>query len=331
MKKTFLLLAAAALMFGIGCNKSKSTGESANQEEETVVPQSGRKCGAYEVLESQLKADPTLAARMEKIEEFTAEFAKNPIAGKLVNGVMEIPVVVNVLWNTAAQNITDQQIQSQITVLNKDFAGTNGDLYLTSTYNSVKAVGTPIHFTLQSVVRRQTSITSWSTNDAMKKTAQGGIDPTSPTTTLNMWACNLGNGLLGYAQFPGGSPSTDGVVILYSAFGSRAIHPAGTYVNTYDLGRTATHEVGHWFNLRHIWGDRRCGDDLVGDTPAHDAANYGCPAAGHPSRCSGKPIEMTMNYMDYTDDACMYMFTIAQATRMQATWAAGGPRASLVP
>src|SRR5919205_234358 len=125
-----------------------------------------------------------------------------------------------------------------------------------------------------------------------------------------MWACNLGQGLLGYAQFPGGSLSTDGVVILYSAFGSRAKYPSGTYTNTYDLGRTATHEVGHWMNLRHIWGDATCGNDYVDDTPTAHTSNYGCP--GTIASCQAAKNEMTMNYMDYTDDACMYMFTIGQ-------------------
>jgi hypothetical protein len=88
--------------------------------------------------------------------------------------------------------------------------------------------------------------------------------------------------------------------------------------------------VGHWLNLRHIWGDANCGSDLVSDTPTHNTANYGCPTYPHASTCSGAPVEMTMNYMDYTDDACMYMFSAGQVTRMQALFAAGGSRASLI-
>ncbi|MDQ6610555.1 MAG: M43 family zinc metalloprotease, partial [Bacteroidota bacterium] len=86
----------------------------------------------------------------------------------------------------------------------------------------------------------------------------------------------------------------------------------------YNKGRSATHEIGHWFNLRHIWGDAHCGNDMVSDTPPHDDANYGCPSNTHKSRCSGKPLEQWMNYMDYTDDACMYMFSAGQKTRMDA-------------
>jgi len=133
--------------------------------------------------------------------------------------------------------------------------------------------------------------------------------------------------LLGYAQFPGGTASTDGVVVLYSSMGSVANpFPGG---GSYARGRTLTHEVGHWLNLRHIWGDATCGNDQVADTPVHNTSNGGCPTYPHLSTCSGTPVEMTMNYMDYTYDACMYMFTAGQKTRMQAVLAAGGSRASL--
>jgi hypothetical protein len=119
-------------------------------------------------------------------------------------------------------------------------------------------------------------------------------------------------------------------VILYSAFGSRSKCPSGTYISSYDLGRSATHEVGHWMNLRHIWGDDggSCsGSDLVDDTPNQASENYGCPSFPHVS-CSNSG-DMSMNYMDYTDDACMYMFSKGQQTRALAVFAAGGPRAAL--
>lgn len=164
----------------------------------------------------------------------------------------------------------------------------------------------------------------------MKKSSLGGIDPTDPTRNLNMWVCNLGQGLLGYAQFPGGNSATDGVVMLYSAFGSKDKYPAGTYVANYDLGRTTSHEVGHWMNLRHIWGDDggSCsGTDYVADTPNQGDENYGCPAFPTVSCSNGG--DMSMNYMDYTNDACMYMFSNGQAQRALAVFAAGGPRAAI--
>jgi hypothetical protein len=327
MRKQLALVVATVLFFS-ACQKS--TNHESEAFDESTVTITERHCATYEVLQEQLKADPSLADRMEKIEQFTKKFIENKALYKLENGVMEVPVVVNVLYRTTAENISDAQIQSQIDVLNHDFKGDNTDIGNTpSDFTPALAGDIKIHFTLQNIVRKKTNKKSWTTNNAMKKSSQGGIDPTDPATTLNMWSCNLGNGLLGYAQFPGGNPATDGVVILYSAFGSRSIYPAGTYISKYDLGRTATHEVGHYFNLRHIWGDATCGNDYVGDTPLHNTANYGCPAAGHKSTCTGTPVEMTMNYMDYTDDACMYMFTLGQASRMQATYTMGGPRASM--
>lgn len=317
-----LFLMASTVLVAISC--SKQTPEEAmtsdNSGNEVIT---GRHCASYEVLQRQLKEDPTLGPRMNQIESLTERILQNPSQYKLVNGVIVLPVVVNVLYNTAAQNVSLTQIQSQIAVLNADYAGTNADVALTPTiFQAVRAGNTKIQFVLDTVIRKSTTTSSWSTNDAMKK-APKGIAPTSPTLKLNLWVCNMGGGILGYAQFPGGSSATDGVVIDDNAFGN-----TGTVTAPYNKGRTATHEVGHWLNLRHIWGDATCGSDLVGDTPLHNTANYGCPAAGHKSTCTGTPVEMTMNYMDYTDDACMYMFTAGQNARMQAVFAAGAARNS---
>ncbi|WP_426092007.1 zinc metalloprotease [Flavobacterium sp. DSR3-2] len=311
MKKIFLSAAAFLMLFSCQNDATEATPEA------SAVSQRG--CASQEVLTAQMKADPSLALRMNKIEAFTE---KAMLSARLVNGKVEIPVVVNVLYRTAAENISLSQIQSQIDVLNKDFNALNSD------YNSVPAAfsgvkaNVGITFVLQNVVRRSTTTTSWTTNDAMKKSAQG-IAPTTPTTVLNMWSCNLGGGILGYAQFPGGAAATDGVVMDNNAFGS-----GGTAAAPFNLGRTATHEVGHWMNLRHIWGDATCGSDLVSDTPTHNTSNYGIPAYPHYSTCTGTPVEMTMNYMDYTDDAGMYMFSNGQKSRMAALFVSGGARAS---
>ena len=323
MKKLFGLL-SCCIVLGIGCTKT-----SLNEEENETTPAvstnlTHRGCASEEVLQQQLKDDPTLASRMEAIEELTARYEQNPSAYRLLsNGMIEIPVVVNVLYKTAAQNISQAQIQSQIDVLNADFIGTNSDnTSVPATFTGVKAGDVGVRFVLAGVVRKATNKTSFSTNDAMKKGNQGGISPTNPSTTLNMWCCNMGGGILGYAQFPGGSLATDGVVMDDNAFGVTGV--TGPYTN----GRTATHEVGHWLNLRHIWGDATCGNDFVSDTPLHNGANYGCPTNGATSTCSGSPIMMTMNYMDYTNDLCMYMFSAGQKTRMNATFVVGGPRNS---
>ena len=320
MKKTFALLAGGIFLI-TSCNKTASNEKDLPKTDETPTA-TQRQCASQDVLEEQMKADPGLRQRMEDIEEFTRQVAAHPEQYRLVNGMIEIPVVFNVLYRTAAENVSLAQLQSQIDVLNEDYAGTNADHNLTSTYNTVKAGDIGVRFVLDAVNRRSTTKTSWTTNDAMKKSAQG-IAPTSPTTKLNIWVCNLSGGILGYAQFPGGASATDGVVLDDNATGR-----VGTAAAPFNKGRTATHEVGHWLNLRHIWGDASCGNDQVGDTPTHNTANYGCPAAGHLSTCSGTPVEMTMNYMDYTDDACMYMFSNGQKTRMLAVFAVGGPRNS---
>ncbi len=265
---------------------------------------------------------------MNDIEEFTKKAMADPSTFKIVDGVLEIPVHINLLYSTTAENISNTQLQSQIDVLNRDFGTTNTD------YNQIPALFTPVAsgnvkikfvWTIANLTRKQTTKTSWGTRDAMKSTKSGGLNPVSPTTTMNIWVCTIGGGILGYAQFPGGRSTTDGIVLDSKYVGVTS--NTGAY--PYNLGRTATHEVGHYFNLRHIWGDATCGTDFIADTPTHNTANYGDPSYPQYSTCSGTPIEMTMNYMDYTDDRGMYLFSAGQATRMQATFAVGGPRASL--
>jgi len=321
MKKTILFISFIALALSltfVSCNKE----EVINEVTDNTEIFGERKCAAHDVLQEDLKNDPSLQKRMDEIERFTEDFVTQKRL--LTNGIIEIPVVVNVLYKTTAQNISLTQIQSQITALNNDFQALNSDYNNTPTFfQPVRSGNFGIQFVLETVNRKSTNKTSWSTNNAMKIASQGGINPTSPTTKLNIWVCNMGGGILGYAQFPGGSSATDGVVIDNNAFGT-----VGTVTSPYNKGRTATHEVGHWLNLRHIWGDATCGSDLVSDTPQHNTANYSCPTYPHYSTCTGTPIEMTMNYMDYTNDACMYMFTQGQKTRAMAVFAVGGPRNS---
>ena len=310
-----MLFSASLLMLLFSCAENETVEADLASNE-----MAHRGCASHDVLLSKLSEDPKLAIKMNEIESFTQEVLRE---GRLVNGNIEIPVVVNVLYKTAAENISLAQIQSQIDVLNADFNGTNADFNnVPSLFSGVKAnVG--ITFVLDAVVRKSTNKSSWRTDDSMKKSNRGGINPTSPTTKLNLWVCNLSGGILGYAQFPGGPSATDGVVIDNNAMGT-----TGSATAPFNLGRTATHEVGHWMNLRHIWGDASCGSDLVSDTPTHNTANYGCPSFPHYSTCSGSPVEMTMNYMDYTNDSCMYMFSNGQKSRMLAIFAAGGARNS---
>ena len=324
MKKLILSMAFASVL--LSCQNDDSAKQQTTADAAVSSVASKRACGSNDVLSRQLLEDPTLATKMNQIEAFTQNYIQNqeaaPAFSRLVNGKIEIPVVVNVLYKTTAENISLAQIQSQIDILNKDFNATNSDFSTSNPFNAVKAnVG--VSFVLDQVIRKSTTKTSWGTNDAMKKASGGGMAAVSPTTKLNLWICTIGGGILGYAQFPGGASSTDGVAI-----DSKYIGNTGTATYPYNLGRTATHEVGHWMNLRHIWGDATCGSDLVSDTPTHDSANFGVPAAGHRSTCSGTPLEMYMNYMDYTDDRGMYMFSLGQKARIDAIFAAGGSRAS---
>ena len=313
MRKLILSISAILVLFS--CQSEDKT----NSSNATA---SKRICASQEVLERQLQENPDLALKMSQIEAFTEN---SILQGRLVNGKIEIPVVVNVLYRTAAENISLTQIQSQINVLNADFNAANSDYNLVPALFSGVKSNVGISFVLDQVIRKSTIKTSWGTRDNMKKSTKGGINPTSPTTKLNLWVCTIGGGILGYAQFPGGSSATDGVVIdpLYVGVTSNS---GSSY--PYNLGRTATHEVGHWLNLRHIWGDATCGNDLVADTPSHNAANFGVPTYPHYSTCSGTPVEMTMNYMDYTDDRGMYMFTTGQKARMDAIFVSGGARNS---
>ncbi len=286
-----------------------------------------RNCASTEYLEQQVAEDPKRQMKMDRIEDHTRQFIMNQ-ENRSSAPVITIPVVVHVVWNTAAENISDAQILSQIEVLNEDFRRQNSDA------DNVwsQAADTEIEFCLANVdpngnattgiTRTQTSNTSFSTNDNVKFTSSGGKDAWPSSSYMNMWICDISGGIIGYAQFPGGPASTDGVVVDYTTTGN-----IGTATAPFDLGRTATHEVGHYLNLRHIWGDGGCGaSDLVADTPDSDGPNTGC----NTSTVSCGTTDMVQNYMDYTDDDCMNLFTAGQTSRMRALFNSGGFRASLL-
>lgn len=292
-----------------------------------------RNCASHDVLQQQILENPMLLEQMEEIEKHVQEHIHNHGAQERI--LVTIPVVFNIVYNTTAENISDAQILSQLNILNEDFRKLNADVANTPAIFASLAADCEINFCLATrdpngnattgIRRQSTTVTAFSSNDAVKFTAQGGLDAWPRDQYLNFWVCDLSGGLLGYAQFPGGAAATDGVVCDYQYVGN-----TGTATAPFNKGRTATHEVGHWLNLRHIWGDANCGSDLVSDTPTHNTSNGGCPAYPHLSTCSGTPVEMTMNYMDYTDDACMYMFSTGQKARMQALFATGGARVSLL-
>ncbi len=304
-----------------------------SQEDKASTPQS-RNCATMEVHERLLKEDPGYRDRQNQIEAQIQEYLKNN--PERDNLVINIPVVVHVVYKTSTQNISDAQIQSQMTVLNQDFRKLNPDVSGTPAAFAGLAADCQINFCLATrdpngnpttgITRTATTRTSFSTNDYVKKSSRGGKDPWPASSYLNIWVCNLSNGLLGYAQFPGGSASTDGVVIGYKYFGT-----TGQATYPFNKGRTATHEIGHWLNLRHIWGDDGTGctgSDLVSDTPNQGGYNIGCPTFPRVTCSNGPNGDMFMNYMDYTDDRCMFMFTAGQSGRMNATLS--GTRSSIL-
>jgi hypothetical protein len=284
-----------------------------------------RKCATMDVHRRLLSTNPEYARVRDEIENQTARFELSGLSTQRT-GITRIPVVVHVVWNTAAQNISDAQITSQIDVLNRDFRRANPDVSTTPAPFLPLATDARVEFSLATtnpsgaatngIERRQTSVTSFSDNDAVKSAATGDMDAWPAANYLNIWVCQLGGGLLGYAQFPGGPDTTDGVVILHSAFGT-----TGSAAAPFNLGRTATHEIGHWLNLNHIWGDDGTGcsgTDNVADTPNQAGSNTGVPTFPHVSCSNGPNGDMFMNYMDYVDDRAMVMFSAGQVTRMQA-------------
>ena len=298
------------------------------------MPRRRRLCGSMEVHERLQETYASFRDNQNRIESFTARSVQSGLAQRVTRQLITIPVVVHVVYKKDAENISDAQIASQIAVLNKDFRATNPDKSKVPPVWTGLVADTNVQFALAKkdpkgkattgITRTQTTRTSFGPDDSVKSKASGGAAAWPAARYLNLWACNLGGGLLGYAQFPGGPARTDGVVILSSAFGT-----SGTAAAPFNLGRTATHEIGHWLNLRHIWGDRTdcTGTDHVSDTPKAQMPNYGTPAFPHISCENGPNGDMFMNYMDYVDDAAMFMFTPGQVTRMNATLA--GPRSKI--
>jgi len=280
------------------------------------------------------ETQPEYRDRRLKAEEQTRNSINSGQAMRVTAKLITLPVVVHVVYANAEENITKAQVTSQIDVLNRDFRARNADGRQVPDVWKSLVIDPRIQFKLATrdprgkpttgITRTATTVSEFGPDNGVKSKRTGGVDPWPANRYLNIWVCNLGGGLLGYAQFPGGPAKTDGVVILYSAFGSR-----GRVDPPFNKGRTATHEIGHFLGLRHIWGDRNdcTGNDFVTDTPPALQANTGRPRFPHVTCNNGPDGDMFMNYMDYTDDAAMFMFTTGQAARMNATLA--GPRKRL--
>jgi hypothetical protein len=298
-------------------------------------------CATVRSHSALLDTKPDYAENRALVEETASAYERAYESGerRAERGVIDIPVVVHVVHSTDAQNISEDQIRSQIDVLNRDFGKKNPDVgRVPKVWGGIVgdprisfhlATADPLGKATNGITRTRTSVTSFAapdpespdpdlrTDNKVKFTHSGGQDAWPANTYLNIWVCELERGLLGYAQFPGGPIATDGVVITRSGFGT-----SGTAQAPFNGGRTATHEIGHWLNLRHVWGNKGgCdGDDLVADTPVQEGPNTGKPRFPHVTCDNGPDGDMFVNYMDYTDDDAMFMFTAGQVARMDATF-----------
>lgn len=254
----------------------------------------------------------------------------------LANEVIVVPVVIHLLYHSNSDNLSDERIMSQINALNNDYRRRNDDTINTPEPFKHLAADTRIVFCLAKVdpngyatsgiIRKYTKEEFFLADDQMKFSSKGGDDAWDPSKYLNIWVCNLFGRTLGYATLPGSPAAIDGIVIKNAVFG----YENGTSA-PYNKGRTLTHESGHWLGLQHIWGDKLCGDDGIDDTPPQKSSNNGCPQFPATSDCSINQYgDMFMNYMDFTDDGCMNMFTIGQKNKMRSMFAKNGLRNSFL-
>lgn len=289
------------------------------------------RCASQIRLEEAMKLDSTLSEKIYLSKQNTNEISNHKIASSYTKVV--IPVVVHVLYNSSdpSQNISDAQIRSQIDVLNRDFNAQNADSLPTNHpfYNlrgnaniefclankrpdSVATTG------IQRKAITQTGFSSSITDEnIIKSTFNGGLSAWNTKKYLNIWVVNFAGGTIGYSSFPDeNAGNKDGVVVHYEHFGT-----VGTLGAPYDKGRTLTHEVGHWLGLFHIWGndvepEYDCAtDDGIADTPPQYEPNFDCHCTEIFDICSNSI--MYQNYMDYTKDACMSLFTKGQVQKMR--------------
>ncbi|MCB0428749.1 MAG: choice-of-anchor J domain-containing protein [Flavobacteriales bacterium] len=284
-------------------------------------------CLTHVMQKEEEAKDPSIAIKRAELERFTQAFVeqrKQAATGKTSGAVKIIPVVVHVIHEGGAENISDAQIQDGIRVLNEDFRRLNNDTNKTQSVWKSIAADSEIEFRLaqkdpngnctNGITRTYSELTNEARNNVK------GLIVWPANKYLNVWlvktienTSGTSGFIIGFAQFPGGNSSTDGVVVRNDYWGVM-----GTASQTY-RGRTATHEVGHWLNLRHIWGDATCGNDQVSDTPTQEASNSGCPSFPHVTCSNGPNGDMYQNYMDYSNGNCENLFTEGQKARMLAT------------
>ena len=260
-------------------------------------------CGTKNYMQQIAINDPTYQQKLVSMEIELQNYILN---NTINTTIIEIPCVVHVLYNNlydSLQNITDTQIHEQISLLNRDFRKLNGDKDSIPGVFQNRVADMQMEFCLKGITRTETNYFGYYGN-YVKSDYTGGKSPWDTKYYLNIWICNLAGGLLGYAQFPNlGPDSTDGVVVDFETIGedtSRWNLPYNNY-----SGRVLQHEVGHWINLRHIWGDH------VDDTPNQQYLYRDC----FTDTISCGTRDLVMNYMDYVPCWCMRCFTTGQKLR----------------
>ena len=288
------------------------------------------RCGSMTLMENTFKRNPSLKSQFDLQTKSIREAALQRKAQLQLLRVEGTTVYIPVIFHIVLRNpmlVTDAQLEEQINQLNRDYAGLNGDstripaafkpLFAKTTIQFRLAQRTPNNDPSTGIERITTSHANFSINDnTVKYNALGGADAWDHNRFFNVWITDLSQGYLGYSTFPGSSPAgEDGVVIKYTAL------PGGN--SPYNLGRTLVHETGHFLYLYHIWGDENfcSGTDFIDDTPNQGTYTSGCPGVAVKTDTCTKtaPGIMYENFMDYTDDACMVMFTLDQKTRMETS------------
>ncbi|MCX2740631.1 M43 family zinc metalloprotease [Pontibacter anaerobius] len=291
-----------------------------------------RSCATNTYAEALKAQHPSLEQKQQQVQQAVQETLQQKRQWQNLRTVttITIPVVFHVLYDKEEENVSGEQILSQLAVLNADFRRRNADAVNTPSYFAPYAADTRIEFCLATIdpngdpttgiTRTQTYRTEFNyITDYIKKSANGGTDAWDTNRYLNIWIGDIKDNVLGYASMPGATlPHLDGVVLHYAAVGAA---PANKFDSPYNLGRTATHEVGHWLGLSHIWGedDASCSDsDGIDDTPNQESYTTDCTGAIEVSCGNGPYGNMYQNYMDYSNDACMNLFTHGQAAYMNA-------------
>ena len=347
MKKILFFLMAGLLSINISAQTKKTVSKS---------PNGYIRCYSTEY-EKSLQKKNNRRAKTDGFENWISDkINRKKFFNNRISAIKTIPVVVHVINKGEAvgigTNISDAQVISQITTLNNDYrkkTGTKG--YNTNPVGAdaniefALAVRDPNGNPTNGIDRISFNVNSWTDTQI-----EAVLKPSTiwdPTKYLNIWVTpdvitDIGE-VLGYAQFPEASTldglnyppftaNTDGVVIGHQFFGNLDYDDGSFNLDPkYGYGRTTTHEIGHWLGLRHIWGDDTCGTDYVADTPVHKTENYGCFTHPKPNTCTPATAdEMFENYMDYTNDDCMNIFTINQVDRFNAVLANSPRRKELL-